>query len=141
MDKEYKIRKLTRKDRKTFTGLITKLAASLKDEKILDLIKHCYDTKKEEEKKKDKAAQGDMRVWAKLGVELLNNIIETLDVECAVWFADLLSVDIEKYDDLPLDIEFIVIEQLLECEEINAFFERALQLRNVITKLYNKKSN
>lgn len=139
MDTKYKIRKLTRKDRKTFTGLLTKLARSLKDDSILDMIKKGYETTVEDKKSKKDNPTGDVRVWAKLGVELLNNIIETLDNDCAIWFADLLGVDIEAYDNLPLDIEFIVIEQLMECEEIDGFFERALQLRNVISKLYGKK--
>lgn len=139
MDTKYKIRKLTRKDRKTFTGLITKLAKTLKDDKILDMIKTGYETTVEDKKSKKEKPTGDVRVWAKLGVELLNNIIETLDNDCAIWFADLLGVDIEAYDNLPLDIEFVVIEQLMECEEIDSFFGRALQLRNVISKLYGKK--
>lgn len=139
MDTKYKIRKLTRKDRKTFTGLITKLAKTLKDDSILEMIKKGYETTVEDKKAKKEAATGDVRVWAKLGVELLNNIIETLDNDCAIWFADLLGVDIEAYDNLSLDIEFIVIEQLMECEEIDGFFGRALQLRNVISKLYGKK--
>jgi hypothetical protein len=138
-EKVYKIRKLTRKDRKTFTSLIQKLALSLKNDEILDLIKHGVTSEKES--KKDPGKEQDVRVWAKLGVELLNNILDTLDKECAEWFADLIGVTQEEFDNLPMDIEIKIIDQLMSCEEIDNFFESALQLRSMISGLFGKQKN
>lgn len=132
--KEYKIRKLTRKDRKTFTGLIQKLSVCLKDEHLLNLIQTGISESKDSKSEENSA----VKVWTKLGVEILNNILEVLDKDCAVWFSDLLGVSVEEFDLLPLDIELDVIDQLMQCSEIESFFETALQLRNATQKLFNQ---
>jgi hypothetical protein len=124
---EIKIRKLKYKDRKTLSALIGKLADKIGTKGITDIIVSDISGVTDDEKTvPDKNA-----VFVKIGVELLDRAFKFLENDVREWFSDLIGIDKEKFnDDMPFDIEMIIIEQLVEAKEINSFFTHALRAFN-----------
>lgn len=126
--KTHTIRKLTRKDRKVLTSLIKKLADKSKDTSLLSVIQTSYNTaSKKEDISEEDAANASKAAYMQLGFKLLNSLIDLLDDDLSVWFADLLNVSMEDYDKLPFGIEALVVQQILESDEVADFFSFASQ--------------
>ena len=124
---EYKIRKLTRKDRVTFTALIKKFMASIGDDSLSTMMV----AEKASTKEETDSQQGNEAKMAYFAVELLNKMVDVLDSDVAVWFSSLLNMELEDFtNNTPFDIELIVIEQLVESEDMSNFFGRASRLYN-----------
>jgi hypothetical protein len=133
MSDEIKIRTLKRKDRKTVAAMLRKLADKIGSNGILNIISS--------EKKSDKAdenAAADSadagKVFAKIGIDLVKTALEFLEDDVAAWFADLVGKTPEEFDEMPFDVEMVIIDQLVNAEEANSFFTRALQIYNKIRK-------
>ena len=121
---EIKIRPLSRKDRKTLTILIKKLADKIGSKGITNLI--VSDPVLAE----GKEAKDNSEVVTGIGVALINQMIELLEEDVTVWFKDLTGTQDKSDDELPFDFEANVVKQLIESEEIKDFFTHALQAFN-----------
>jgi hypothetical protein len=117
-----KIRELKRKDRVTLAAMIRKMVDKIGDQKILNLM--VSDTS--QEKDGDTTAPKDQ--FSKIGIEIIKLLLETIEGDVTVWFADLLSVTVEQFDDMPVDIELQVIDQIISAPEANRFFTSASHL-------------
>ena len=129
---ENKIRKLTRKDRKTFGKLIKTLADKTGKKKLIGMVprestKPEGDEGIEEELPEDSAAK-----ILSLAHDILQQILEFAEEDISEWFADLLGKTKEEYDNLDFDIEMDVVEQLLESKGFTGFFSRGSQVYSKI---------
>lgn len=119
MEPEIKIRPLKRKDRKTLTAMIKKFAEKVGANQLFNLITSDPTTPKAAETKNADD------VFTRVGIELVKQMIEVLDDDMAIWFADLIGKTKEEFDDMPFSVEAIIIEQLTEAKEIEDFFIHA----------------
>ena len=128
----HKIRELKRRDRKVLAAMIKKLVDKIGDKSVLNLMvtDSTATAGDKPESQKD--------VFSRIGIELVKMMIEVIESDVAVWFADLLGVTAEQFDDMPFDIELIVIEQLMEAEESNRFFTIASRLSSRTRALADK---
>lgn len=127
---EYKIRPLKHKDRKLLKNMFLKLVEESGDDSILSII-----SIKESGETTDKKEISNS--YAESGFKIIKLLLNFVEDECASWFCDLLGVNLESYDELPFDIEAIVIKQIMESKEIGNFFSTALGLFNRIPGLEN----
>jgi hypothetical protein len=121
-----KIRNLTRKDRKTLGNLIVKLANTTGNKSLVNM------SPKESSDEVEKSEEDVTNSVLNYAFDILETILEVLNDDAAIWFADLLGVTIEEYDNLDFDIEMDVIEQLLEAKDFKGFFSKGSQVRNKI---------
>jgi hypothetical protein len=112
----YKIRALTRKDRKILAGLIVKLAEKCNSKQLLNIISGGDES--------GEAVSDDERnaSYIRIGIELLNSMVSFLDDDIVAWFSNLLGVDAEVFDSLPFGIEADVINQIISSGEAADFF-------------------
>jgi hypothetical protein len=120
VEREYKIRPLKRKDRKTVSAMIAKMADKLGNTGILNLISSATTTTKSADGEKK---QNDNSI--SIGIEIIKLLITTLEDDVTAWFADLIGVSIADFDELPIDIEIQIIEQLRKAPEVGVFFSGA----------------
>jgi hypothetical protein len=142
----YKIRELKRKDRKTVSAMIVKLADKLGNAGILNIISSAgsgsasgsapigggsdsASTPTEQNKSFDGALS--------IGIEIIKLMLTTLEDDVCAWFASLINKTPEEFDDLPLDIEIQIIDQLRQAPEVGVFFSGAWQQFNEIKKYGN----
>jgi hypothetical protein len=118
-----KIRELKRKDRRILAEMIRKLADKIGDKSLLNLM-----VTDSEASASDPAAVGKKDQFSKIGIEIVKLLIETLETDVSAWFADLLGVTVEQFDEMPFDVELQIIDQLISAEESNRFFTTASQL-------------
>ena len=123
---DYKIRKLTRKDRKTLSDLIKKMVSSTGDKGILSILNDTDSGAKDVSEEEKKGAM------ISLGISLLNQLLEVLDNDMAVWFADLIGVTPEKFDTCDFGIEAEIVEQIVASKEISDFFSSVSRTSNTI---------
>jgi hypothetical protein len=122
---EIKIRPLLRKDRKTVAGLIRKMVDKLGSSSLLTLISSDVATGKKT------AATVEPETDNKLitiGIDMFKMMLEVIEDDVAAWFADLINVKVEEFDNLPFDIEIKILEQIVEAPEAADFFTGALRL-------------
>jgi len=119
------IRVLTRKDRKTLSGLIQKLAERSGNIKLTEMIPAA--TAKKGEGEEEPAVDTD-KIY-ELVKSVLAGLLEWVEDDVTAWFMDLVGIaDREAYDALPFDIEANIIEQLISQKGFNNFFSRASAL-------------
>lgn len=122
------IRKLTRKDRKTLTGLILKFVEKTGRDELIKMVPATGE-KPEQEKTEEQETKDILNS----ALNLFKEMLEVIESDITVWFADLLGVTIEEYDEMDIDIELDVISQLLASEKFKSFFSKGLQLRKQIS--------
>lgn len=132
---DYKIRKLTRKDRKTLTGIIKKFVSATGDKSLLSIFNESQTISNSEITEKEK---NDSMI--SLGISLLDKLIDVLDEDMAMWFADLIGVDADKFDECPIDIDVTIIDQIVSSKEISDFFSGVSQISNTIAG-FGRQSN
>jgi len=122
---ELKIRPLKRKDRKIMTGLLRKLADNIGDKGITKII---VSDAPDDSAKNIKADDSEkLNAFAKVGVELLKQMLDLLEDDLAVWFADLAGIKKEDIDEMPFGFEANIIDQIVSSEEVGDFFMHALR--------------
>jgi len=123
-----RIRKLKRSDRKTLTRLI-----QIASEKFGagDLTKLVRDTGSGSSAEGEK----DSTQILKIGMEVFNILLDVVEKDVTEWFADLIGVTLDEYEEMPFDTDLVIAEQLLGSEEMRAFFSRLSRLRSEISKL------
>lgn len=120
-----KIRKLTRKDRKTFTAILAAFASFEGNKSLKEIIPKAPVPKGEAEEKDGDDSSDKM---LDLITKVMDGVLETLEEDVAKWFIDLLGVTKEQYDELPFDIEIHVVEQLKANAGFSNFFAKAFGL-------------
>ena len=111
---EYKIRELCRKDRVVLSRMIEKVADKVVGTKILDLITAVTP---QEGKEVDGGAK------TKLGIEILRLLMGTLNEDVTEWFASLLGLSVDEFNDnTPFNIELEIVRQLQEADDVTDFF-------------------
>jgi hypothetical protein len=120
---EIKIRPLKRKDRKTLTDLLRKLADKIGANGITNLIVSDASGDRQDGATADNKVKMD--VFTRTGVELLKQMLDLLEEDVALWFADLAGLKKEELDDAPFDFEANVIDQIVSSKEIGDFFTHA----------------
>lgn len=129
MQQEIKVRKLKVKDRVVLTGLIKKFA-DLTDSKNLVGIVPSFDKKEDVEK-------DDTAEVLELAFNVLESMIKVINVDVMEWFSDLINVKREKFEDLPIDTEIIIIEQIIKQDNFKNFFLTGSRLLKEIKGLVN----
>lgn len=124
-----KIRKLCRKDRKTLTGLITKFVDKTGQQNLISMIPSENGAKEEETEDKNPK---EMLLFT---FQLLTDMVKHIDGEITPWFADLIGVSADKFDELPFDVEVDIIDQLISSTKFVDFFFKVSQVRNKIKDL------
>jgi hypothetical protein len=127
------IRKLTVKDRKRLSFLIKKLTEVSGDKSLLTLISST--------KANNNTESEDDNGTMLLGINLLRLLLDTLEVETQEWFSELIGVTVDKFYELPIDTEAIIIKQIVEAEESNSFFTIVSELYSKIQTFQNKFSS
>jgi len=126
---EYKIRKLTRRDRKTLSDLIKKMVKTTGDKTLLSIFNGSKSVE-EAISEEDKNAS-----IINLGIELLNRLLEVLDNDMADWFSDLIRVTPEEFENCPFGIEADIVNQIISSKEISDFFSSVLQVSKTIKNI------
>jgi hypothetical protein len=119
-EKVYKIRKLTRADRKALTEIFLTVIQKLGRSDLMGIISSTAAADPDDEGAAEEASASLIR----LAADLISQSIEVLEGRIEVWFADLLGITVEEFNAAPFDIEIDVIEQLKEAPEAGAFFTR-----------------
>jgi len=132
---EIKIRKLTVADRKKLSNLVLRLSEEVGGTDFTNLIssqvsKVSSGHANEEEK--------DTNSYMQIGLKMLQAVLQTLEDETHIWFADLIGVTIEEFSEFPLDTEPEIINQIIEAPESSSFFTKALHLYNKTKKYMDK---
>ena len=127
---EIKIRKLIRKDRRIVSSMILNLIDTVGDTGLLDIIKS--DSPKKTASKIDNSES-----TVELGIKIIKLLLQTLETDTTEWFASLINVKPEEFDEQPLDVEIQIIKQLKEAKEIHDFFSGASQQFSMIQQWYN----
>ena len=123
----YTIRKLTRKDRCVLTDLLTTFVQKTDQESLLSMVPS--------EKNEGVESSNGNADMVRSTLELLTDMVKYISVEITPWFADLISVSVEEFDNLPFDIEVEIIDQLVTSKGFVAFFLKVSRLRNKIKDL------
>jgi hypothetical protein len=128
---EIKIRELVRRDLLTVANMIKKLVEKTGKQKLLGLISSGVSNSKQENEPNEE-------LWIGLGVDILMMLFEILQDDATAWFADLVGITPDEYNDGPVDIDLQVIEQLKEAPGVADFFTRALRVYKSMNGLGNQ---
>lgn len=120
---DIKIRELKVRDRRKVTGIFKKAIEELRDESLKNIISSDVSQPQEKE-----ASEQIGEAIVNIGVSVVTKALDILDRDVSEWFADLLNVTPEEYEDLPIDTDVKVIEQIRNAPEAEAFFTQCLAL-------------
>jgi len=122
---QYRIRPLLKKDQRVVSGLLSKLA----DQFSRDNIREVISSANEIAMAGDDGESGKAHV-IEVFVRIFRDCMTMLREDVEAWFADLIGVTPEQYQELPIDIDMHVMNQLQEAPEVQRFFTGASRLFN-----------
>ena len=134
------IRTIKRKDRK----LVTRLFLKVIEETQQESVKNLFDSKKQPSGKKTKESnkkskQSTEEEWgiaiSEIAVNIIKNGLELFDDDFGAWFADLLGISLEEFDELPMNVESNIIKQIRTAPEAVDFFTECFQGAKMTTWL------
>lgn len=131
---DIKIRALTVADRDWLSDLIKKLVAQLGTN---DILRYMVSDSDAEPSDKQPEEQESNKKYALLVVEIIKMMIDVIGDDVRKWFASLIDVSVDDFKKLPIDTELVIIEKLIDLEESNRFFSRALALSSKIKGFVN----
>jgi hypothetical protein len=120
---EYKIRPLIKADQRRISAIFGKLVDKIDDQSILNIIQNTGDSTVAEISDEQRKTN-IIRVF----MEIFKRCVSTMHDEIVAWFADLIGVTVEQYDQLPIDIDVRILEQIKGAAEVENFFTGALRL-------------
>lgn len=123
MSEPVKIRQLKRKDRRIVAGMIRKIVEKPEFAGLVKMISADVEAERTEVAKAEKDT-----TFQKIGIDVVKILLDVLEDDVTKWFADLIGVTAEQFDDQDLDVEVQIIDQLVQAEESNRFFTGALRL-------------
>lgn len=134
------VRELKTKDLYTLTKILNKL----KDKGLKEVLSNAFglgmmqnvvktnvEADKEGEEVTDEALE---MVGQQATMDILWFVVENAEEATREFFADLIGMTPEEYDNTPIDTAIDIIRQLSEKEEIKRFFKKALELSNNSTR-------
>jgi hypothetical protein len=125
-DKPVTIRKLLRKDRVILTGLLSEFAEK-REPKIRELISATT------EATAGRAQHNSM--LPAVALQMLTAIVELLDDKAAAWFADLIGVSVEDFNNMPFGVDAEIIGQIIASEEFESFFSHLSGISKAVNAL------
>jgi dihydroxyacetone kinase DhaKLM complex PTS-EIIA-like component DhaM len=131
--KTVKIRMLTMADRNRLSALIAKLADVWGNQNLLNIIQ----PEPEAQGNKGSGADDGKQRLLEIGIKIIRTLIEILEKETHLWFADLVGVSMDEFMALPFDTELEILTQLSEAPEVERFFTKASQLSKKINGYRN----
>lgn len=121
---EIKIRKLKRRDRVFFSDMIKRIMNATNDDSLAKMIS----SNKAAARDQSESEEEEMgRFIAKMCTDTLCAGIDLFDTEIVPWFQDLLQVTPEEYDELPMNIEFRVLDYIVNHPDAGGFFMQSLR--------------
>ena len=127
---DIQIRALTVADRDWLSSLIKKLVTKIGASDVLSYM--VSDSSNEAKKPEADEETGTDKKYALLVVELIKIMIDEIGEDVRQWFASLVGKTPEEFKELPFDTELTILEKLVEMQEANGFFSRALALSSKI---------
>lgn len=124
------VRKLCRKDRRTLTNLIVKFAEKTGQHNLTNMIP--ADDKGDDIAREDGKSRKEV---LSLTIKLLMAMIKYIGEELTPWFADLIGVPEDEFDDLPFGVEADIVDQLISMDGFVDFFLKVSQVRKKIQDL------
>lgn len=121
-----KIRKITIKDRVRLSDMIKKMADNFGAQKLLNLI-NPEPSAGSSENTEDKKAENRM---IQIGIGVVKMLIDTLENDVHIWFAELIGVSMDEFYEMPIDTETEILKQLSSAPEVERFFMTASQIFN-----------
>ena len=134
------VRELKTKDLYTLTKILNKL----KDKGLKEVLSNAFglgmmqnvvktnvEADKEGEEVTDEALE---MAGQQATMDILWFVVENAEEATREFFADLIGMTPEEYDNTPIDTAIDIIRQLSEKEEIKRFFKKALELSNNSTR-------
>lgn len=134
------VRELKTKDLYTLTKILNKL----KDKGLKEVLSNAFglgmmqnvvktnvEADKEGEEVTDEALE---IVGQQATMDILWFVVENAEEATREFFADLIGMTPEEYDNTPIDTAIDIIRQLSEKAEIKRFFKKALELSNNSTR-------
>jgi hypothetical protein len=126
-NRQIKIRKLKYSDFRRVKSMIEKLADKVDDKSIFNIISNTGAESSDGPKISDDERKTNIiRVF----IEILKRMINGLHDDVVAWFADLIGVTVAEYDEMPIDIDIIILEQLKNSPDVDNFFIGASHLFN-----------
>lgn len=121
------IRKLIQKDRVIMSSLLLKYSSKTVANAIVSMIdSDALDT--------DNTKQDNEHALIDLGVNLLSKMAIEMQDELKIWFADLIGVTPDQFEQQDFDVEIQIIDQLAQNENFKSFFFGLFQKFNSIQK-------
>lgn len=134
------IRKLTVADNRRLEKMIRNLIKTDEGQ----WLQHIVSAAKSEGKGATDEPEEVLKYYRLFGdiIDMLFNFYHT-DIE--KWFASLIGVEVDAYQDLPFDTDMVIVEQLKEAPEFKSFFSKACAvfkasgwLKNIISSVKEK---
>lgn len=127
-----KIRKLTVGDNRFLIKLIDKLIKEFREVWLKDLIKQGKETDSS-----NKSDEENKAINTQIFYSVINLLLSHFSNEVTEWFASLLNISIEEYEKLDFSTDAIIIEQIINDESFQFFFQKAFALYNLKQKFGN----
>jgi len=125
-----KIRELTRADRKKLTLIFKEAMVELKDDSLKNII-----SSKNKSEPSDNENIEMATTIVNFGVGFIEKALDVVDDDLGEWFASLLDISIEEFDQMPIDIEFKIIEQIRADPAAENFFTQCWQRAKMMNVL------
>ncbi|MCK8826409.1 hypothetical protein MWH25_01430 [Natroniella acetigena] len=126
MPNKIEVRDLKAKDVFTVSKMLLKVTGKAKDQ-IFNLIT-ADDVKEKIESKEELTGTEQVELGIKIAYEVLSVCLEHAENDLKEWFADLIGVTAEEFDEMSFDTPMIIIEKVVTKEEAKSFFTRAFAL-------------
>lgn len=134
------VRELKTKDLYTLTKILNKLKDKGLKEVLsnafgLGMMQNVVKTNVEADKEGEEITDETLEmVGQQATMDILWFVVENAEEATREFFADLIGMTPEEYDNTPIDTAIDIIRQLSEKEEIKRFFKKALELSNNSTR-------
>lgn len=132
MTEKLEIRDLNTGDVFTVARMLTKVVSENKDS-IKKLIKS-----KSGDEKKELTAEEKEEMGIDLTFLVLQNCLEFAEKDLKAWFADLIGIKPEEFEETPFDTIPNIINELTEKDDVHSFFTAVLQLYKKMNKSRNR---
>lgn len=138
-EQQYHIRPLLKRDQRVVAGMLGKLADQFNESSIRDIISSARGSGGDSGSalSEDEQKARIIRVF----FDLFRRCMSKMTAEVEIWFADLIGVTPEQYEDLPIDIDVQILNQMKEAPEVERFFIGALRLFSATGWLQTLSSN
>lgn len=125
---DLKIRNLKLKDNRLLVGLLKRLITEYKEDWLENAIQ---DTDIGDSNSPELNVEEDSKKTNGAFLVVINKLIDVFSDDITKWFASLLDMTVEEYEELDFDTDLLIIEQLKEQPKFRFFFRRAFTMFNL----------